>query len=122
MSKIEKTEMKKLDVTNAYEVDCSKCDRSFIIDCGEEKEPMCCPYCGANLKKINNNEWKEIFTTFPTSAGRLTINNEAIPIDSMTITSNPSEVLTIGSRGNEVRMSNPRYDVDIVTSDSDWRL
>lgn len=116
MSKIEKTEMKKLDVTNAYEVDCSKCDRSFIIDCGEEKEPMCCPYCGANLKKI------ETLTTFPTSAGRLTINNEAIPIESMTITSNPSEIFTIGSGGNEVRMSNPRYDVDIVTSDSDWRL
>ena len=34
MSKIEKTDMKKLDVTNAYEVDCSKCDRSFIIECG----------------------------------------------------------------------------------------
>ena len=34
MSKIEKTEMKKLDVTNAYEVDCSICDRSFIIDDG----------------------------------------------------------------------------------------
>ena len=52
MDNIKKSNAKKLDVTNAYEVDCPNCNRSFIIDCGEDKKPTYCPYCDYILGSI----------------------------------------------------------------------
>ena len=52
MDNIKKSNAKKLDVTNAYEVDCPNCNRSFIIDCGEDKKPTYCPYCDYILGSV----------------------------------------------------------------------
>ena len=52
MDNIKKSNAKKLDVTNAYEVDCPNCNRSFIIDCGEDKRPTYCPYCDYILGSV----------------------------------------------------------------------
>ena len=127
MSKIEKTDMKKLDVTNAYEVDCSRCDRSFIIDCGEEKEPRWCPYCGHELngnievKIPNENGWGRILTTAP----YITLDGATIPADSVTLETRREPISWHnGSSGNTNRIrsySNPEFSINIETAD-DWRL
>lgn len=126
MSKIEKTDMKKLDVTNAYEVDCSKCDRSFIIDCGEEKEPRWCPYCGHELSSIievklpNDNGWGRILTTTP----YVTLDGTTVPVDSVTLEARrePISWHNGGSDNpNRVRSYyNPEFSIDIETTE-DWR-
>lgn len=127
MSKIEKTDMKKLDVTNAYEVDCSKCDRSFIIDCGEEKEPRWCPYCGHELSSIievklpDNNGWGRILTTTP----YVTLDGTTVPVDSVTLEARrePISWHNGSSSGNTNRIRsyyNPEFSIDIETTE-DWR-
>lgn len=110
MSKIEKTEMKKLDVTNAYEVDCSICNRSFIIDNGKEEKPKWCPYCGTyfspNIEHIINPA--------------VTINGTEIPVESVLIRSH-NENITYSLNGlDRIAYTNPRYSIDIDSND--WRL
>lgn len=128
MSKIEKTDMKKLDVTNAYEVDCSKCDRSFIIDCGEEKEPRWCPYCGHELsdnieiKLPNDNGWGRILTTTP----YVTLDGTTVPVDSVTLETRREPISwhnggSSSDNPNRIRTYyNPEFSIDIETT-GDWR-
>ena len=125
MSKTEKTDMKKLDVTNAYEVDCSKCDRSFIIDCGEEKEPRWCPYCGHELsdnieiKLPNDNGWGRILTTAP----YVTLDGTTVPVDSVTLETRREPISWHNGSDNPNRIRtyyNPEFSIDIETTE-DWR-
>lgn len=114
MSKIEKTEMKKLDVTNAYEVDCSICDRSFIIDDGKEEKPKWCPYCGTYFS--HNDSFNIEHITNPA----VTINGTEIPVESVSIKSH-NENITYSLNGlDRIAYTNPRYSIDIDSND--WRL
>lgn len=42
---IESINVDSIETNNAYSVECKCCDESYIIDCGEDKKPIFCPYC-----------------------------------------------------------------------------
>ena len=55
---VELLDIDSIETNNTYSVECTHCNESFIIDCGEDKKPKYCPNCGACLSNIEFKLWR----------------------------------------------------------------
>lgn len=42
---IESINVDNIETNNTYSIECGHCNESYIVDCGEDKEPNFCPHC-----------------------------------------------------------------------------